>query len=75
MLFNELIGRWLGANVHQELAKIQQTSTVYEYQSCYQDWRISHVILSYLQNIPFDSLWEVRKINRSVNFCIYSVAR
>jgi hypothetical protein len=40
-----------------------------------QDWRISPVIMSYLHNIPFDSLWEARKINRSTNFCVHSVAR
>jgi hypothetical protein len=40
-----------------------------------QDWRISPVILSSLQNIPSDSFWEARKINRSANFCTYSVGR
>jgi hypothetical protein len=40
-----------------------------------QNWRISPVILSSLQNIPSDSLWEARKINRSANFCAHSVAR
>jgi hypothetical protein len=39
-----------------------------------QDWRISPVIFSSLQNIPSDSLWEARKINKSANFCTHSIA-
>ena len=43
--------------------------------SSVQDWRISPVIMSSLNNIHSDSLWEARKINRSANFCAHSVAR
>jgi hypothetical protein len=39
------------------------------------DWRIFPIILESLANIPSTSSWEARKINRSNNFCVYSVAR
>ena len=39
------------------------------------DWRISPIITDSLDNIPSTSFWEVRKINRSANFCAHSVAR
>jgi hypothetical protein len=35
------------------------------------DWRISFVILDSLYSIPFASVWEVRKIKRSINFCAH----
>jgi hypothetical protein len=37
------------------------------------DWRISSVILDCLDTIPNSSIWEVRKVKRSVNFCAHSV--
>jgi hypothetical protein len=39
-----------------------------------QDWRISSVILDCLDYIPPTSSWEVRKVKRSANFCVHSVA-
>ena len=39
-----------------------------------QDWRISLVIMTSLNNIPSDSLWEAKKINKSINFCAHLVA-
>jgi hypothetical protein len=39
------------------------------------DWRISAIILNSLDSIPSTSLWEVRNILRSVNFCANSMAR
>ena len=39
------------------------------------DWRISSIILDTLDSIPSSSVWEARKIKRSVNFCAHSVAR
>jgi hypothetical protein len=39
------------------------------------DWRISPIIMTSLDNIPFTSFWEARKVNRSANFCAHSVAR
>ena len=39
------------------------------------DWRISPIIMESLDSIPSTFSWEARKINRSANFCAYSVAR
>ena len=39
------------------------------------DWKISSVILDSLDSIPIASVWEVRTIKRSVNFCTHSVVR
>jgi hypothetical protein len=39
------------------------------------DWRISSVILDCLDSLPTTSVWEVRKVKRSGNFCAHSVAR
>jgi hypothetical protein len=39
------------------------------------DWKISYVILDYLNSIPDASVWEAKKINRSSNFCAHSIAR
>jgi hypothetical protein len=39
------------------------------------DWRISPIIMTSLDNIPYTSFWEARKVNRSANFCTHSVAR
>ena len=39
------------------------------------DWRISSIILDTLDSISIASLWEARKIQRSVNFCAHSIAR
>jgi hypothetical protein len=38
------------------------------------DWHISNSISDILGFIPLASSWEVRKINRSVNFCGHYVA-
>jgi hypothetical protein len=38
------------------------------------DWRISAIILNSLESIPSTSLWEVRNISRSANFCAHSMA-
>ena len=38
------------------------------------DWRISPFISDSLDDIPFVSSCEGRKINRSTNFCAYTVA-
>ena len=40
-----------------------------------QDWRISPVIMTSLNNISSDSFWEARKINRNANFYAHSVTR
>jgi hypothetical protein len=39
------------------------------------DWWISPIIMTSLDNISSTSFWEVRKVNRSANFCADSVAR
>jgi hypothetical protein len=39
------------------------------------DWRISPIIMTSLDNIPYTSFWKARKINRSANFCAHLVAR
>jgi hypothetical protein len=39
------------------------------------DWRISAIILNSLDSIPSTSLWEVRNISRSANFCTHFMAR
>jgi hypothetical protein len=39
------------------------------------DWRISTIIHNSLESIPSTSLWEVRNISRSANFCAHSMAR
>jgi hypothetical protein len=39
------------------------------------DWRISPIIMTSLDNIPYTSFWEARKVNRSANFCAHLVAR
>jgi hypothetical protein len=39
------------------------------------DWRISSIILDSLYSIPIASVWEVKKIKRSVNLCAHSVVR
>jgi hypothetical protein len=39
------------------------------------DWKISFVILDSLDSIPDASVWEAKKIKRSINFCAHSIAR
>jgi ribonuclease HI len=39
------------------------------------DWMISSIILDCLDTIPTTSVWEVRKVKRSVNFCAHFVTR
>jgi hypothetical protein len=39
------------------------------------DWRISSVILDCLDTIPTTSVWEVRKVKISINFCAHFVTR
>jgi hypothetical protein len=39
------------------------------------DWRIYAIIHNSLESIPSTSLWEVRNISRSANFCVHSMAR
>jgi hypothetical protein len=42
--------------------------------SCVLDWHIDLIIKDTTSSFPASSLWEVRKINRSANFCTHYTA-
>lgn len=54
--------------------ELQGTSLALQQPSISQDWRISPILHDIINSISAFFSWEVRKVNRSVNFCAQYVA-
>ncbi|XP_059451120.1 lysM domain receptor-like kinase 10 [Corylus avellana] len=73
-----LLAASLAASMHLDNFILEGDSSIVisslQHPSIVLDWHIDHVITDTISLIPASSLWETRKVNRSVNFCAHHVA-